>query len=627
MSVARIALGVIPFLICLWTWRVAARHTNEWRKSLGLAAVAMGLLVGVGTELLSLMDSVQLLGLLFLYALFGTGLALVSRRLADQGRPVPTFPWRRAREPIVAAGGGVCAALGLLALVAPPNNWDSMTYHMARVVHWAVNEDVSHYATHIDRQLFVQPWSEYAILHTYVLAQSDTFANCIQWAAMVVSVVLATLLARNVGLGHHGEVAAAIIVLTLPMGVTQAPTTQTDYVATLWVVVLAVVVTDRSRKTMTWQEAALVGCVVGLAGMTKATSYFFVAPLVLWWVVRRVELRPTALLKAGVVAAIPVLVLTGPGFIRNIDTFSRPLGPPQTEFINDPIGPRAVLENSYRHAALQLGVPHEAVNSKTTELVSKGADTVGLDLDRLGSTFPDGFQFVVYFGTREDDAQAFAATMLFVVGGVWLLVTWRSGRRQLHAKGLPVLVACAAVGAIGIEAYFQWNPWNSRYLLPFFVLGAVVGAALLERLPSLLRNLALVALLGSSLVWVLGSDLRPVLRSDSVLKLSREEQYFAARPELQVPYEQAAKLVSSLDVDKVGYIGGADDWEYPLWVLLRHDEGRVVALESVALTNDSRVYEQRVPPVVICTTACPAKPGDGRWTSHPFGSVTVWRKE
>lgn len=625
MSVLLIPMGLLPFLAGLGAWRVSARQTGEWRRSLGFAAVAMGLLVGVGTELLSLVNSVQMVGLLLLYALFGAGLALVSRRLASAGRAVPPFPWRRLRDPAVLGGGLVCTALLLLAVVAPPNNWDSMTYHMSRVVHWAVNEDVSHYATHIDRQLFVQPWSEYAILHTYVLAQSDIFANCIQWAAMVGCVILATLLARNVGLGRRGEVAAAVIVLTLPMGITQAATTQTDYVATLWVVVLAVVVTDKSRSRLTWQEAAMVGSAVGLAGMTKATSYFFFAPLVLWWIVRRVELRPTALLKAGAIAAIPLLVLTGPGFARNVETFSRPLGPPQTEFVNDPIGPRAVLENSYRHAAMQLGVPHEAVNGRTTALVQDVAEAIHLDLDRPGSTFPDDFQFVVYFGTREDDAQAFAASMLLLVSGAWMVLTWRRRRQHLRGKVLPLLVACAAVGAIGMEAYFQWNPWNSRYLLPFFVMTSVVGAALLERLPSLLRSLALAALLGSSLVWVLGSDLRPVLRSDSVLVLSREQQYFAARPELQVPYEQAAAYVGSLDVDRVGYIGGADDWEYPMWVLLREEKGRVIPLESVEVANDSRKYEHGSPRVVVCTTACPEAPGSGRWTSETFGPVSVWQ--
>ena len=34
-----------------------------------------------------------------------------------------------------------------LALLYPPNNYDSMTYHMARVAHWIQNQSIGHYPT------------------------------------------------------------------------------------------------------------------------------------------------------------------------------------------------------------------------------------------------------------------------------------------------------------------------------------------------------------------------------------------------------------------------------------------------------------------------------------------------
>ncbi|XGB42694.1 MAG: hypothetical protein LVS60_02285 [Nodosilinea sp. LVE1205-7] len=45
----------------------------------------------------------------------------------------------------------------LVALVAPPNNWDSMTYHMARVMYWIQHQSVAHYPTHNLRQLDSPP--------------------------------------------------------------------------------------------------------------------------------------------------------------------------------------------------------------------------------------------------------------------------------------------------------------------------------------------------------------------------------------------------------------------------------------------------------------------------------------
>jgi hypothetical protein len=59
--------------------------------------------------------------------------------------------WGNSRlEQLMALG---VLALGLVtlvtALLAPPNNWDSMTYHMARVAHWKQNRSVDFYPTNI----------------------------------------------------------------------------------------------------------------------------------------------------------------------------------------------------------------------------------------------------------------------------------------------------------------------------------------------------------------------------------------------------------------------------------------------------------------------------------------------
>jgi hypothetical protein len=51
-----------------------------------------------------------------------------------------------------------------------PNNWDSMTYHLARVVHWQQEQRVYHYATHIDRQIQLAPFAEFVIAHLHIAA-------------------------------------------------------------------------------------------------------------------------------------------------------------------------------------------------------------------------------------------------------------------------------------------------------------------------------------------------------------------------------------------------------------------------------------------------------------------------
>lgn len=620
-----IAGVMLPLAACLGIWRVFATKTGEWRHSLALSTVAMGVLVALGTEVLSLLNGVTIAGYLTLYAAYGVGLVLVSGRLRKSGHVTPDLPWYWLRDPWVVISVAISGVLLMLAIVSPPNNWDSMTYHMARVAHWAAQGNVAYYATHIDRQLFLQPWAEYAILQGYVLSGSDVWANLVQWAAMVVTLVMVSLLARNLDLGRSGQLTAAIIVLTLPMGITEATTTQNDYVATMWVAILAVLISHQHRFSRGSTAALMIGAVVGLAMMTKATSYFFIAPLLLWWLVSRVERKPAVIARAVLAVALPALLLSSPGFTRNIETFSNPFGPPLPDFVNSPIGPQATAENLVRHAALQFGVPSAAVNHLVTNIARMSASTVGLNLDRPGSTFPPGTRFNVTFGYREDDAQAFAATALLAIAVPVLFLTRRRARRP-HWKALAPLFACALAGTVLLDTYLRWNPWNGRYLLPFFVLTAVVTAAALDRVGRRYRGLVLTALVGASLLWVFGSDLRPLVGPNSVLLTSRQDQYFAARPELRVPYLQAASYVRSTGATRVGYIAAGDDWEYPLWVLL-NNSGHKVTLQSIEVTNASRRYEGLSPDVVICTKPCSPPSDASLWSAHRFGYVSVWKKQ
>jgi len=91
------------------------------------------------------------------------------------------------------------SATAIVAYAAPPNRWDSLTYHMARVAHWAQAGSLGHYATGIERQNLMAPGAEIGMLHAYVLAQGDRLVNFPEWLAMVASVIGAAALAGRLG--------------------------------------------------------------------------------------------------------------------------------------------------------------------------------------------------------------------------------------------------------------------------------------------------------------------------------------------------------------------------------------------------------------------------------------------
>jgi hypothetical protein len=157
------------------------------RRSLLAGAVLWGGCTVAFTELLSLLDLVSFWPLTLAWS--GVCVESVYLLFFARGRKPLVAPELSTDWPAILILPALflavlATALLVTALVAPPNNYDSMTYHMARIAHWLQNGSVRFYPTHNPRQLHLAPFAEYAILQFQVLTGgSDRFANAVQWFA------------------------------------------------------------------------------------------------------------------------------------------------------------------------------------------------------------------------------------------------------------------------------------------------------------------------------------------------------------------------------------------------------------------------------------------------------------
>ena len=278
-----------------------------------MAATGWGVLLIPITEALSLFHAVTRPGVVG--AWLGAGVAgclfAVRGKAASHQKP-PLRPGRLERTPekwLLAPVAGIVAALGTLGAATPPNNYDSMTYHMSRVAHWVQNGSVAHYPTHILRQIYQTPWAEFALLQMQVTCGGDRCANLVQWAAMVGSVAGVSWIARQLGAGPRGQVFAAVLCATIPMGLLQATSTQNDYVLAFWLVCLVTfvlaVVSDTGGASDR-KSAVAAGAALGLALLTKGTGYLLACPFVLWLGVVRND-------EEEIVVAVAIRIAAGCG--------------------------------------------------------------------------------------------------------------------------------------------------------------------------------------------------------------------------------------------------------------------------------------------------------------------------
>jgi 4-amino-4-deoxy-L-arabinose transferase-like glycosyltransferase len=565
-----------------------------WRGSFLLAALFWGLLLTVITEFLSLLkwlDFWHLVGawgivllLLWLILAFGNWNFLEVRQDLH-GLSISRFELS-----LLVGVFLMVVIIGVIAWVAPPNTWDSMTYHMSRVIHWMQNKSVVFYPTAILRQLHSNPWSEFAILHFQILSGGDRFANLIQWFSMLGSLVGVSLLAKELGATSRGQIFAPVVCATIPMGILQGSSTQTDYVVSFWLVCF-VYFALLLRKRANFHSAFGTGAALGLAILTKATAYIFTFPFLAWLglsSIRHFNVKRILFIALALVIAFSV---NFGHYARNFDLYGSPLGPgkegPNYVYTNDIFSFAAVTSNLIRNIGLHLCSPHSRVNAALDNTISVLHKFIGISSNDERTTWNTEKFCVPKISYHEDNAGN-PIHLLIIAMSLIFYMCQRHSEHDLGQYIYPLLLACLL-----FCVYLKWQPWHSRLHLPIFVLFAPFTGLMISRIRgSLVVTLIMALLLGTSLQCIFYNTTRPILGRDNIFTKSRMKQYFTSRPSLFEPYKEAVQIISELHGSDIGLIIGGNDWEYPLWVLLREKTNKIIRLEHVNVTNISQKYDK-----------------------------------
>lgn len=602
-------LGLVPllcFVILFATvdrWSRGRGDARDWRSTLLAAAVAWGLLVVAITESLSLFRLLTrdwVLGCWLAAGLLGV---VLYRRLPGQG---PRFgrlgrgigrsvsPFLRLLIGVVAT---ILAVVGVVAAMAPPNTNDALDYHMPRVVHWLQNDGVAFYPTAVPRQLTLSPWAEYAIAQFQILSGGDRWANLVQWFSMVGSVVGVTLIAKQLGADRRGQVFAAAVAATIPMGILQGATAQNDYVVSFWLVAL-VAFGLPLRSAPDAERALWTGGALGLAVLTKATAYLFAGPFLVWFALA--GLRRTRWRGVGSLALVAVvaLVVNLGHYGRNYELYGSPLGtgqegPPGTtwgRYANDAFTAGTFASNVVRNLALHAGVP--GFTLETAEMIDRAHRVVGLDVNDERTTWT-GQSFSVAAPSTDED---FAGNHLHLVLILFVTALCLARRRLRRQAPLVGYLAAVCGGFLLFSLALKWSPWGTRLYLASFVLFAPVAAIALGSITRrVLAPAVVLALLVGALPFVgyavrrplIGSDpYRPLETSGNLFAADRLDQYLVTRPHMAADFKAAADFVRSSGCTEVG-LYRMDAHEYAAWVLLQQGAQPPPRIEHVNVINSS----------------------------------------
>ena len=626
--------------MCLWCL-TAFSDKEDWRVAFLKAAVLWGSITLLITELLSVFSAIRPAPLALAWILvIATSLYFIRRHIVEEG----ISPRLVAREllrlpagdrwwlvPLVPAAA-IAITTAVIALIAPPTNWDSMVYHMSRVEHWRVNNSVAHYPSNIEVQLYQNPWAEFAILQFQTLGfGSDRLANLVQWFAFVGSMVGVSVLVRILGGAYFAQSLAALLVATTPMILLQSTSTQNDLVCGFFVVAAACFLFERLATSATKHELYF-PLSVALAIATKGTAYVILPPFVAYAliIVSKREGFRRGVRLAGQLTIVTLMLNSG-HWTRNLALWHHPLGDPEelVLFRNESFGIPETLSNLVRNVALHVVPPSDKANALIESVVRRIHRVLGLStrdpsLTMLGL----GPQTIVpdkRFLTHEDYAGNTLAFVLSIVAIGFAVLTKES-------RGIRPLAVLLLMSALLFCVLLKWTIFHSRLHTPLFLLAAVIVACVLAPSqlganrnnlrgrrsvpPDATRWLMVSILTLTALPWIALNQTRPLIStrdSPSIFDRSRIEQMFANRPGNFIPYTELVSVLAQLaSCREIGLKIQVGAYEYPLWQIARH-AGVDLTFRHVGITNESAKLSASTMDTVPCATVVIGP--DDKWHS------------
>ena len=488
---------VLAAYIVAWGWLVAAslllspaRVLTRWSL---LAALAAGLAIALGAWLAS------------------------GRPSPPTFRPALAQARGALRNPavlvLVLAVGLGTVYVAALAFFTPANDWDALTYHLARAAFWKQEHGVVLIENTADSRLNVNPPNaEIGQLATMLLSGNDRYVAVPQLLAYVALAVAVAGLARRIGLTVAEAIFAALAFASLPIVALQASGALNDLVVASFLAPAVLFALAPGIVTL-----ALAGLALALAVGVKFSALLALPTLALVVAVASPVRRWPALALAGVVGlaagsvwyvvnAIETGELDG-GSAEETDqraeasasgTVTRGLRL-ALSFVDMPgaawpawalfvvaassiaiaagVGTRRSRREGLVPLALAAVVASVAAAPLVWDLGVRAVYRVGLFLGERDLLVGLSWEL----NTKAEPTRAWygpLAPILLVAATAFVLVAWRRGNLPRAA----VAFAAAPWLLLGTVALLlNWDPWRGRFLVFGVALAAATWGLVLRR--------------------------------------------------------------------------------------------------------------------------------------------------
>jgi hypothetical protein len=570
---------------------------TKFRKAVLLSTLGISLFIVILTEALSYYSLIRFKPLLFCWLLFLAALIAycLYKRIGRQAvkdissTALKAFRMSWVSWPLLF----IILVSTLLALIYPPNNYDSMTYHMARVAHWVQNKNISNYPTHIIRQLISQPFAEWEILHLQVLTHGDRLANSLQLFYYINCLICISLVTKALGGSTRQQLSSTLITALIPMAIIESNTTQNDVIAGFFIIAFVYMTIMLLRGYQTsFLHVILTGASLGLAFLTKGTAYIFTILFVAWYIIPLIReyKKPLkdVLLKALRYSLVPLVAL-----LINSGLYYRNLFLTDDFFGN--INKTTASEGKDLKSIFFIGVKnimnHFPNTPESKKWIAAFTMEKGIDINDPKYSFITIDWMAENFTFHEDYAQNFLHTILIILTMVYFLCRKRLYREPLSYYSLYVFTLAATCFLFCL--LLKWQPWSNRLETGLFILyGVFLGMEVGQLRKAWLQTLIYLPMVAFGILASLFSNNHRVFPlSESIFKTSYSAAIY--KPGILECRDYLVKK----DYKYIGLYIGEDSWDYPYYKLLANNGQRII--NHVFVANESDIYLTTFIPQVI----------------------------
>lgn len=496
------------------------------------------------------------------------------------------------------------------ALIIIPYNWDSMTYHCARLFHWAQNKSVAHYATGNSRQVSSPVLAAFVNVNVYILTKNGgSVLNLLQCVSYLSNGMLVYAITKKLQLSSKSCVLAAVLFYSMPIAFAEALTTQVDNFSAFWLLSFVYLLLDFTKKEEkirfdreTAGKVAVLSLCIAFGYLSKPSVGFGILLFAIWVLIMifaRKDNWKVFLYALG--AGILMVIILLPEFGRNIHTFhaiaSTETGARQ---LIGSLHPKHILVNLLKNIAFNLPCVWLYQSSHYIYLfVNKIAAWLRIDINSPVIS-EDGREFSVHQPQTYDCDMAVNPVIVWaiLIGVVIFVISLKNYiKNKENSQKIGYFIVSAGSFFL-FCAVLRWEPFVSRYMISYLaLLCPAIGIVLdivQERMPQAAVWGAYVILYFLCMTEMLGLFLN---YRDIVKDYRGDKGYFVVRNGIYNDYEEITEYINTLDIKSLGVYIGSDSYEYPLIQMLSGD----LRIEHVNVGNETAIYadDSFMPEMVI----------------------------